>query len=170
MQFPVFPFLGAVLATLPINVLAGGSSSPAPTCVTITDTTGATCPLPTVTCSITPFCPIISESTVTLECGCPSIYHTTICETTCNVACPMSYDTVYIPCPTSISSSSSSPTVTTTTTTPASSSSSTSLSLTGSSSVSSTGSSASSTANNAELATRILVFGFMAILPGVLLL
>jgi len=177
MLFPVFPFLVAVLATLPINILAGSSSNPAPTCVTITNTIGSSCPVPTVSCSGVPFCPIaIVTETVTLECGCPSIYHTTICATTCNTACPMDYDTVYIPCATSISlsSSSSSPTVTTTITTTVSSSSSSSssksLSSTGSSSVSSTGSSRSPTANHAALATRMSVLEFMAILPGVLLL
>ena len=115
MRLPAFSFLTAVLAICPVSVLAGESTSGYPTCVTITETTGSACPTLSGVC-VRPAC--IELLTVTQECGCASIYSTTICETECAHGCGTSYSTVYIPCATSVSSP---PPVTTTTSTSTSS-------------------------------------------------
>jgi len=68
-------------------------------CVTVTSTNGGDCPIPTP-CT-TEYCLLLS--TVTQYCGCPSIYTTTVCESTCALTCGTTYATLRLPCATSFS-------------------------------------------------------------------
>ena len=43
-------------------------------------------------------------STITLECGCASVYTATSCATACPRGCATAYETLYIPCPMSLPS------------------------------------------------------------------
>lgn len=103
----------AANTTLPATITVGPSSS-TQGCVTVTSVNGGSCPTPnpctTVDCLLL--------STVTLHCGCPSIYTERVCASTCTPGCGTTYNTVYIPCATSISSppSSSTPTSSSSTT------------------------------------------------------
>ena len=103
MPASVIVFLGALLATHPTLVLGSSSLSASgpPACATITVTTGSSCPTITGFCA-RPQC--LELRTVTLECGCPSIFSTTICPTACPRGCGITYDTVYLPCATSLAS------------------------------------------------------------------
>jgi len=115
MQLSTFATIVAVLLA---NVFANEttpSSSPLPvttatdTCVTIT-TQGSDCPkLPSVTTCRVLLC--LGLETVTLSCGCPSIFTTTTCPTTCITGCgETSYSTHFLSCPTTPSSTSDTPT------------------------------------------------------------
>ncbi|KAN0095281.1 hypothetical protein V8E51_015992 [Hyaloscypha variabilis] len=94
-------------------------TSPTGSCYTITTTNPPTCTSTATTCTIED---CIRLSTITQSCGCPSIYTSDVCITTCPpLGCQVSYYTFYLPCPTS-------PTFPTSPTSPASPSSSTSSS------------------------------------------
>jgi len=112
MHYPRSAYLTAVVLACPTIVVGESiiSTSESPTCTTITETTGSGCPAITEFCA-RPQC--IELQTITLDCGCPSIFSTTVCPTTCPKGCGITYDTVYIPCGTSLSSP---PPITTTST------------------------------------------------------
>jgi len=110
MSYSTFATFTVVLVTYTSSVLGWTTTeSPPPptttgpsitngpsTCYTIT-TAGPTCPpLP---CPI-PAC--LKISTITQSCGCPSIFTAYSCTNSCTDKClGTSYNTVYIPCPTS---------------------------------------------------------------------
>lgn len=69
-------------------------------CATITTTTGPLCP--PFTCNTIEEC--IEEISVTLSCGCSSIGVVASCNTGCKLACQTTYDTIYLPCPMTLTS------------------------------------------------------------------
>jgi hypothetical protein len=103
----VSPFLSTILL-LPLlahsytTAPTYASSAPSP-CVTVTSTNGGACPTPTP-CTMEA-CLLLSS--VTLHCGCPSIYTERVCASTCPLGCGTTYQTLYIPCATSFSFSGS---------------------------------------------------------------
>jgi hypothetical protein len=64
------------------------------TCVTVTETTGSTCP--SLSCEVAE-CIVLSQ--ITQSCGCTSIAHETHCKTACDGSCSMQWSTAYLPCP-----------------------------------------------------------------------
>jgi hypothetical protein len=101
---------GACGTAYKTNIESCPTTSPTPTtistvtsntCVTIPETTGSACP--TITGCTTEDCILLK--TITLECGCASIFTKTACATACQLGCATAYDTVYLPCPYSPTSS-----------------------------------------------------------------
>src|SRR6266487_1398152 len=106
MQLSTFATIAAVL---PPYVYAQQTTSPPPattatdTCATIT-TQGSDCPA--LSSCIALLC--LRIESVTLSCGCPSIFTSKTCATACPTGCAgTSYSTHFLPCPTTPSTSTS---------------------------------------------------------------
>ena len=81
-------------------------TGPTGTCYTLTTTNPPTCTSTASGCTVEE---CVTLSTITESCGCPSIYTSAVCLTTCPVlGCQVSYVTMHDPCATSLSSPTSS--------------------------------------------------------------